>query len=54
MSKDMGSISPAFLAAFNYTTLIFFKYINTFIQQGFIKLIKCDSKDIYNVTKHLF
>jgi len=25
--------------------------INTFIQQGCIKLIKSDSKDIYNVTK---
>ncbi len=28
--------------------------MNTFIQQGCIKLIKSDSKDIYNVTKTLF
>ena len=27
------------------------KEINTFIQQGCIKSIKSDSKDIYNVTK---
>jgi len=27
------------------------KEINTFIQQGCIKLINSDSKDIYNVTK---
>ncbi len=25
--------------------------MNTFIQQGHIKLIKSDSEDIYNVTK---
>ncbi|XDV46539.1 hypothetical protein PO909_014421, partial [Leuciscus waleckii] len=30
---------------------LFFKEMNTFIQQGCIKLIKSDSKDIYNVTK---
>ncbi len=28
-----------------------FKEINTFIQQGYIILIKTDCKDIYNVTK---
>ncbi len=28
--------------------------INTFIQQGCIKLIKSDSKDIYNVSIHLW
>ncbi len=33
---------------------IFFKDINTFIQQGCIKLIKSDSKDIYNVTKDFY
>jgi len=27
------------------------KEVNSLIQQGCIKLIKCDSKDIYNVTK---
>ncbi len=30
---------------------LFFKEINTFIQQGGIKLIKVESKYIYNVTK---
>jgi len=30
------------------------KEINTFIQQGHIKLIKSDSKDIYNVTKDVY
>ncbi len=34
--------------------LSFWKEINTFIQQGFITLIKSDSKDISNVTKDLF
>ncbi len=33
--------------------VIFFFLINTFIQQGCIKLIKIDSKDIYNVTKDI-
>jgi len=33
---------------------IFFIEINTFIQQRCIKLIKCDSKDIYNGTKYFF
>ncbi len=28
--------------------------INTFIQQGCTKLIKSDSKDIYNVTKYFY
>ncbi len=28
--------------------------INTFVQQGPIKLIKSDSKDIYNVTKDFY
>ncbi len=30
---------------------LFFKEINTFIQQWCIKVIKSDSKDIYNITK---
>ncbi len=30
---------------------IFFKEINTFIQQGHIKLIQSDSKSIYSVIK---
>ncbi len=34
--------------------IIFFKDINTFIQQEWIKLIKRDSLDIYNVTKDLY
>ncbi len=29
--------------------MIVFKYMNTFIQQGCIQLIKSNSKDIYNV-----
>ncbi len=33
---------------------IFFKQINTFIQQEFIKLIKSDNKDMYNVAKDLY
>ncbi len=32
----------------------FFKEINSFIQQGHIKLIKMDSEDIYNVKNFLF
>ncbi len=34
---------------------IFFikKTINTFIEQGPIKLIKSDTKDIYSVTKNI-
>ncbi len=28
--------------------------MNTFVQQGNIKLIKSDSEDIYNVTKDLY
>jgi len=30
------------------------KQINTFIQQGCIKWIKIDSKDIYNATKNVY
>ncbi len=32
----------------------FLREINTFIQQGCIKLIKNDSKEIYNVTKYFY
>ncbi len=32
----------------------FFKEINTFIQQGCIKLIKSDNKNINNVTKDFY
>ncbi len=28
--------------------------MNAFIQQGCVKLVKSDSKDIYNVTKDLY
>ncbi len=28
--------------------------MNTFIQQGYIKLFKSDSKDLYIVTKKIF
>ncbi len=28
--------------------------MNTFIQQGYIKLIKSGSNNIYNVTKYLY
>ncbi len=39
----------------SYTVLtIFFKDMNAFAQQGCIKLIKSDSKNIYNVTKDLY
>jgi len=34
--------------------MIFVKEINTFIQQGQIKLIIADSKDNYNATKDLY
>lgn len=30
---------------------IYFEEINTFIQKGYIKLVKSDIKDIYNVIK---
>ncbi len=33
---------------------VLFKEMNTFIQQGRIKLIKRDSKDIYNVIKDFY
>ncbi len=36
------------------TRLYFFEEINTFIQQGWIKLINSDSKDIYNVIKDFY
>jgi len=36
-----------------YTTVQRVKKINTLIQQGCIKLIKSDRKDIYNVTKKI-
>ncbi len=32
----------------------FLKEINTFIDQGCIKLIKSDSKDIHNVTNDFY
>ncbi len=32
----------------------YFKEINTFIQQEYIKLIKSDTKDIYNFTKGFY
>ncbi len=32
----------------------FLEEINDFIQQGCIKLIKSDSKDMYNVTKDCY
>ncbi len=34
--------------------IFFFKEINSFIQQGCIKLIKCDSKDICSLTKDFY
>ncbi len=37
---------------FGVSILIFLREINTFIQQGCIKLIKSDSKDIY-VIKYI-
>jgi len=44
-----------------YTTIqkfvciyVFLKEMNTFIQQDYIKLIKSDSKYIYNVTKDFY
>lgn len=44
------------LDPFTYTTKfgvnkIFFKQINTFIHQGFLKFIKIDSKNISNIRK---
>ncbi len=33
---------------------LFEEEINTFNQQACIKVIKSDSKDIYNITKDLF
>ncbi len=39
------------LPEISYPTFNIFKRIKTFIQQGCIKLIKGDSKDIYNITK---
>ncbi len=32
----------------------FFNEINTFIQQGHMKLFKSDCEDIYNVTKDFY
>ncbi len=29
-------------------------FFNTFIQQGYIKLIKSDSEDIYNITEYFY
>ncbi len=37
-----------------YIQKITFKEINTFTQQGYILLIKSDSKNIFNVTKAIF
>ncbi len=42
-----------FLQTASFVNYFFFFLINTFIQQGCIKLIKIDSKYIYNVTKDI-
>ncbi len=34
--------------------MIFLKEINTFTQQGCIKLIKSDSKDMFNNVKKIY
>lgn len=34
--------------------LFFFNEINTFMQQGYIKLSKSDSKDFYNITEDFY
>ncbi len=34
--------------------MILFKEINTFIQQGCIKLVKTDNKDLYIVLKPFY
>ncbi len=39
---------------FGISTFFFLYEINTFIQQGRIKLIKSDSKNIHNVTIDLY
>ncbi len=44
--------SPSPSLSFLWLKIHFF-LIQTFIQQGCIQLIKCDSKCIYNVTKYL-
>ncbi len=36
------------------SAFLFFKEIITFIQQGWVKLIKSHSKDIYNTTKDFY
>ncbi len=39
---------------FGVIFILFYFILNTFIQQGLIKLIKHDIKDIYNVTKKIY
>ncbi len=36
-----------------YTTILFFKESNDFLQQRFFKLLKSESKNMYNVTEDL-
>ncbi len=39
----------------HYNSMFFLFFINTYIQQTFIKLIESDSKDIYNIfIKYIF
>jgi len=49
----MNAISIHFYTFIRLVCVIFFKEINSLIQQGSIKLIKGESKDGYNV-KQLF
>ncbi len=55
LSNQVTFIYIAFLTTQCHDcTEILFKEINTFIHTGFIKLIKSDSKDMYNVTKDFY
>ncbi len=52
--SEMLTYTVCYHSKFKVTTTFFFSFlkeIKTFIQQGYIKLIKSDSKDICSVTK---
>ncbi len=56
--KHLRSVPFLFIYLFNLIFILFIYFIsqefNTFVQQGCIKLIKSDNKDMYNVAKDFY
>jgi len=54
LSEHLDSSGYNIIQKFGVSKILFLKKVNAFIQQGCIKLIRRDSKDIYSVTEDLY